>query len=75
MLGIADKLSWWLTRNELFSVKFAYALEMNKDRRVHGKSSDSTAKEVFKEVYGNLTYQGLLNNSCEECAVTSSSLG
>lgn len=27
-LGVEDKLSWWLARNGLFSVKLAYVLEM-----------------------------------------------
>lgn len=46
--GVVDKLSWWPARNRFFSVKSAYALEMNGNRREQGEpSSDLKALEKF----------------------------
>lgn len=32
LLGAVDKLAWWPIMNELFSVKSAYTLKMNRDK-------------------------------------------
>lgn len=53
-----DKLSLWLTRNGLFSINSAYALDLNRIRQVQRESSNSKAKEEFWKSLWRLNIQG-----------------
>lgn len=41
--GVADKRSWWLSKDGNFTVKLAYHLEMERSNREKGEESAKTA--------------------------------
>lgn len=47
LFGARDKITWWLVGNEIFSIKSAYALEIDRERKVLSETSNPKSKEVF----------------------------
>lgn len=44
MFGALDKITWWPTRNGVFSVKFTYYLELKQVRKTSSKPSTKGTK-------------------------------
>lgn len=47
LFGVKNKATWWLAKNTTFSIKSAYALEVERERKNLGKTSNSKSKKVF----------------------------
>lgn len=56
ILGVADKVTWLPTRNGVFLVKSAYALEVSRGKRNQGETSNSNANDVFWIAIWELKY-------------------
>lgn len=47
LFGATNKVTWWPTKNETFSIKLAYSLEVERVQKDLGKTFNPKSKEVL----------------------------